>query len=70
MGSYEIQSDPSAAEVYVDGAFVGNTPATLKLKPGQHVIRISLNGYKDWSHDLTVQEGSEAHIKATLEKQQ
>jgi hypothetical protein len=70
VGSYEIQSDPPSAEIYVDSAFIGNTPATLKLKPGQHNIRVSFNGYKDWSRDLTVQEGSEAHLKAALEKKE
>src|SRR5208337_4022320 len=53
IGSYEIQSDPQSAEVYVDGAFIGNTPATLKLRPGQRNIRVALTGYKDWSRDLT-----------------
>jgi hypothetical protein len=68
LASYDIQSDPSSAEVYVDSSYVGNTPATLKLKFGQPTVRAALPGYKDWSRDLTVQEGSEAHLKATLDK--
>jgi hypothetical protein len=68
LATYEIQSDPSSAEVYVDSSYVGNTPATLKLKSGQHTVRVTLSGFKDWSRDLTVQEGSEAHLKATLDK--
>jgi hypothetical protein len=28
------------AEIYSDSLFVGKTPATLKLKPGQHAIRM------------------------------
>ncbi len=70
LGSYELVSDPPAAEIYVDDAFFGNTPATLKLKAGIHTVRVSLAGYKDWSRQLTVQEGSEAHLKATMEKQE
>jgi hypothetical protein len=68
LATYELQSDPSSAEVYVDGSYVGNTPATLKLKSGQHTIRVALNGYKEWTRELTVQEGSEAHLNAGLEK--
>jgi serine protease Do len=30
-GALKISSDPDGAEVYVDGKFVGNAPATLKL---------------------------------------
>jgi hypothetical protein len=67
-GSFELQSNPPSAEVFVDGSFIGNTPATLKLKPGQHTVRVALDGYKEWSRDLTVQEGSDAHLQANLQK--
>jgi len=67
-GSIAIQSTPDGAEVYADNAFIGNTPATLKLSAGQHTIRVSLAGYRDWSRDITVQGGSDAHLTATMEK--
>ena len=67
-GSIEVKSSPDGAEVYADTSFIGNAPATLKLSPGQHIIRVSANGYKDWSRDIAVQSGSEAHLTATLEK--
>lgn len=66
-GSVELYSNPDGAEVYVDGAFVGNAPATLKLAPGQHTIRVTQTGYKEWSRDVTVQSGSDVHLTATLE---
>jgi hypothetical protein len=67
-GSIAIQSTPDGAEVYADNAFVGNAPATLKLSAGQHTIRVALAGYRDWSRDITVQGGSDAHLTATMEK--
>lgn len=66
--SVALTSNPDGAEVYVDDSFVGNAPATLKLKPGKHTIRVSLAGYKAWSRDLTAQSGTEAHMIAALEK--
>jgi len=66
--SIAISSTPDAADIYVDDAFSGNTPATLKLAPGKHAIRVSVAGYKAWSREITVQPGSEAHLVATLEK--
>jgi len=66
-GSIEVRSTPDGAEVYVDGAFIGNSPATLRLSPGQHTIRVAQSGYKDWSRDISVQSGSEAHLVATLQ---
>lgn len=53
----------------VDGAFVGNSPASLKLTPGKHTITLKVSGYKDWSRDITVQSESEVQLSANLEKQ-
>jgi len=68
-GTLVVSSIPDGAEVYSDGAFIGNTPATLKLSPGQHTIRVSQSGFKDWSREISVQAGSEAHLSATLAKE-
>jgi hypothetical protein len=63
-----LSSDPTGAEVYVDGEFHGNSPATLKLKPGKHTVSVKMSGYKDWSREISTEAGSEAHLTATLEK--
>ena len=67
-GTVEVHSTPEGAEVYVDGAFIGNAPATLKLSPGQHTIRVTQSGFKEWSREIAVQVGSEAHLSAVLDK--
>lgn len=68
-GTCTVTSNPDGAEIYSDGAFVGNAPATLKLAPGKHTIRLAHAGYKDWSREITVQSSSEVHLVATLDKQ-
>jgi hypothetical protein len=67
-GTIEVRSEPDGAEVYSDGAFVGNCPVTLKLSPGQHSIRVTQTGYKEWTRDITTQSGSNAHLTAKMEK--
>jgi PEGA domain len=67
-GTVNLQSTPPGAEVAVDGAFVGNAPAALKLPPGKHTVAVSSPGFKTWSRDLTVLAGSETSLVATLEK--
>jgi hypothetical protein len=67
-GVLSVSSDPSGADVSLDGNFVGNSPATLKPSPGKHTITITLVGYTDWSREISVQSGSEVPLKATLEK--
>ncbi len=69
VGTIAVTSNPDGAEIYSDDAFIGNAPATLKLAPGKHTIRVAQAGYKDWSREITVQASSEAHLAATLEKQ-
>jgi PEGA domain len=58
----------SSTEVYADSAFVGSCPVTLKLKPGQHTVRVTQSGCTDWSRDISVQAGSIAHLNAKGEK--
>ena len=67
--SMQVNSNPDGADVYVDGSFVGNAPATLKLKPGKHTITVKQSGYKEWSREVSAEASAEAHISATLEKQ-
>jgi PEGA domain len=68
VGSVSVTSDPSGADVYVDDSLVGKTPATLKLKPGQHYVRLFMKGYTNWSQQVTVGTGSETNLAATLTK--
>jgi hypothetical protein len=69
-GSLAIASDPAGAEIYVDGHFVGQTPATLHLPAGPHRIELRANGKKDWSRELDVIKDSEVTVHPTMERSQ
>lgn len=62
-----VTSNPEAAEVWVDGTFIGNTPAKLNLARGKHKVRVSLAGHKDWEREIEVFPGSEVSLSALLE---
>jgi hypothetical protein len=62
-----ISSDPSGADVEVDGAFVANTPSTIQLTSGQHVIKVT-KGKKSWQRTINVLAGSNINLTATLEE--
>jgi hypothetical protein len=68
LGSIEVHSSPESADVYADGSFIGNAPATLKLSAGHHSIKVTLSGYEEWSRELSVLSGSEAYLTATLKR--
>ena len=65
-GAVKVTSQPEGAEIWVDGAFVGNAPAQLKLAPGKHRVRVGKEGYKNWEKEITVTAGSELTINAPL----
>jgi hypothetical protein len=67
-GTVAVQSDPAGADISVDGAFVGNAPADLKLPPGKHTVAIASSGFKTWTRDMTVLAGSKTSLNATLQK--
>jgi hypothetical protein len=68
-GAVAVSSIPDGADIAVDGNFVGNAPATLKLTAGKHVILLSQQGYKAWSRELSVLPGSDVKLNAALEKE-
>ena len=53
----------------MDGAFIGNTPAKLKLAEGPHVIEVKKAGFKDYSKQVMVGEGAELTLHVGLEKE-
>lgn len=63
-----VGSVPAGADIYADGKFVGDAPATLTLASGKHTLRLSLNGYKDWTRNLSVLASSKVNLNAALEK--
>ena len=62
-----ISSTPSACDIEIDGAFVGQTPSTIPTLPGEHQIAIKRDGYETWSRKITT-AGGEVTIAAELTK--
>lgn len=67
-GTIKITSNPEGADVKVDGSFVGNAPAQLKLPAEKHRIEVSSEGYEEWVKEIEVIAGSELTLNATLRK--
>jgi hypothetical protein len=67
-GSIAIKSEPDAAEITIDGKFVGTTPSTIQLKPGDHTVLIEKTGFKSWQKTISVTAGSSVTLSATLDK--
>jgi len=61
-----IASNPSGADIEVDGSFVGNTPSEIEVAAGDHEITVSKSGYKPWQKKLKALGGN-VNLNAELE---
>ena len=68
-GFVNVNAADDSCEIYVDGAFVGNAPARVKLAPGAHVVEVKKAGHKDYRRQIQITEGSELTLRAVLDKQ-
>jgi hypothetical protein len=66
MVAISISSSPAGAEIEFDGNFVGNTPETLKVLPGDHLVVVRKHGFKSWERKLRV-AGEIVNLTADLE---
>src|SRR6266481_482546 len=66
-GQLTINSEPDAPEIYVDGKFHGNAPATLKLPAGSHSILLKSPGRPDFSRSLELPKSSKLNLKAIFD---
>lgn len=62
-----VVSTPDAAEIEMDGSFVGSTPSTIEVSSGDHTVTLRKSGYKSWTRKIKV-TGGEVKISAGLER--
>ena len=67
FGYLTITSEPDSAEVYVDGKFHGNAPATLWLPSGPHEVAVKSSGFTDYSRTIEIPKSSKLTLKAVLQ---
>ena len=67
-GVLDLQSNPTAANVTIDGEFVGLTPLSVELAPGRdHRLQLNKVGYSRKSFSLSLKKGATANRLITLE---
>ena len=65
MASLSVESSVAGADIEIDGSFVGSTPSTLSVAPGQHTVTLRKKGYADWSRSMKI-AGNAVHLDADL----
>ena len=64
-----VKSTPDGADITVDGKYVGSTPSTLRLAPGDHAVVIEKPGCRQWQRTMSVRSGEIVTVDAKLELQ-
>jgi hypothetical protein len=67
VGSLDITSIPSDADVYLNDAFEGHTPLRIvNLEQGSYMLRIEEAGFDSWIQAITIVSGKIIFITAPL----
>lgn len=53
-----VTSTPAGADIEINGSFVGNTPSTIEVDPGDQDIKISKKGFEPWTRKMKVKGGT------------
>ena len=61
----DIASTPPGADIEVDGKFVGSTPSSINISPGDHEIVVKKAGFTAWDRKMSVSSG---HINLSAEQ--
>jgi len=66
-GKLILNTEPAGADIYVDGKFVGVTPATVdSVCSGKHTYRFILAGYQEYSSEVELIPGQVLQINTIL----
>lgn len=63
-----VNSKPSGAVVFVDGEAVGKTPLERQMLPGEHVVRVSRNGFVAEERQVTMVDGVAQSVDVQLKR--
>ncbi|MDH4262660.1 MAG: PEGA domain-containing protein [Spirochaetia bacterium] len=67
IGKLSISTNPSGADVYIDGVEVGKSPLVeYALTIGKHRVKTTLNGYLDFEETVNIKSGVHENLSPLL----
>lgn len=61
---FDISSTPAGADIEIDGKFVGSTPSSVTVAPGDHDVAVKKSGFTTWERKITASTG---HVNLSAE---
>lgn len=68
-GILAVESLPDGASVYVDSAFVGQTPLKKSFSQGSYDVKVVQTGFQTYARRISVEKNQTAMIQAKLSKE-
>lgn len=65
-GTVTVESTPSNAFVFIDGDYIGRSPASYTARGGSYNVRVEADGYQTWTQSVTIRNGQHNGIHANL----
>ena len=66
-GHIHLETVPKKASIYLNGSYRGKTPMTIyDLKPGNYQVKLTKQGYQNWTTNVQVQSGMTQKISKSL----
>jgi serine/threonine protein kinase len=62
----KVESDPTGANIFLNGSLKGRTPLTVDLPLGKYEIRLSRQNYHEWEAQLQLDEAGETPLFVRL----
>ncbi len=67
IGTLKLNSNPTGAEVFIDGSSQGTTPVTVSLTRGSHRMSVKMSGYKTHEGTVTIEPRKVQEKTVTLQ---
>lgn len=61
-----IASDPQGAQIFLDGKMMGITPSRVRTTPGQHEIKLALDGYLSRTGNTVVPASRDFELRMSI----
>jgi hypothetical protein len=68
QATLDISSDPAGADIYLDGSYLGKSPFTAIVAPGEHVVLMRKAEFGTWQRKIQIAPGPR-RVTAYLERQ-
>jgi hypothetical protein len=69
LATVTVKSAPDECEITVDGKYVGGTPGTVRLTPGDHTFSVAKSGFRTWQRTVTLTPGGAVALNPILDKE-